>query len=124
MEDETLYKYDTPEGYSDIFFIYVFDANAAGLVDGNTYNNLGIPVTDGEFVCRAWNGAYSVLDTTPGSLGRLQIYGAVKDKWWDLPVIVYTENPTGQCTAVFPEKVYPNNGFIRFDLVDAAVRTI
>lgn len=122
--DTGMYDYDTPEGYQDIFFVYAFDANAAALVNGDNYTFLQINVTDGGFVCRAWNGAYAVLNTTPGTLGTIQIYGAVSDKWFDSPTNCYTPNPQKQCAAVIPEKQYPVDGAIRFDLTNVLVRSI
>lgn len=127
--DEGMYVYgETPEGDADIFFIYVFDSSIAvgtgPLTNGEDYNLLGISVTDGGFVCRAWNGAYSVLNQTAGSLGQIQIYGQNKDKWFDNPVSVYTPNPTQQCASVIPEKAYVVDSAIRFDLLNTFLRLI
>lgn len=90
----------------------------SGGANGEDLNLQGIPVTDGGFVCRAWNGAYSVLDQMAGSLGQIQIYGQNKDKWFDNPVSVYTPNPTMQCASVIPEKAYVVDSAIRFDLLN------
>lgn len=117
-----MYDYDTPDGYSDVFFIYVFDAKLAGLNNGADYTQQGVKVTDGAFVCRAWNGAYSVLDGTPGSWGTIQLYGRASDQWFDNPTVVYTPNPGP--ISVLPEKEYPVDGIIKFDLTNVKVRLI
>lgn len=119
---ETVYEYQTPDGESDIFFMYGFDASANSLVNGQTYMQLGIRISTGGFVCRAWNGAYTILQQSP--LGSLQIYDASLRQWFNTPTICYTANPTAQAAGLIPEVEYPVNSEIRFDLMGTAVRTV
>lgn len=121
-EDEGMYEYQTPDGYGDIFFVYVYDGAAGGLMDGKDYSLLGIPVTDGAFCCRAWNGAYAVLSQTAGALGKIQIYDSNLAAWFDNPTSCYTPNPTRQCACIVPEKVYVVDGAIRFDLLNVELK--
>jgi len=125
---EPMYEYKTPDGYEDIFFIYVFDAGSTGanLTDGDDYTSLQITVTDGAFVCRAWNGAYTVLSQTAGDLGKIEVYGQNIDKWFDTPTNCYTLNQQGQCSTPpgAIEKVYGNNTAIRFDLLNVKIRML
>lgn len=92
------------------------------LVNGSDNTFLKINVTDGAFVCRAWNGAYTLLDQTTATLGRIQIYGENSDKWFETATKCYTPNPHMQCAAVLPEKHYTVDSAIKFDLLDVAVR--
>jgi hypothetical protein len=123
-QDTGMYDYPTPPGYADTFFVYVYDAFAASLVTGKSYVGQKIPVTDGAFVCRAWNGAYSVLSQVPGSLGTIQIYEKNLAKWFDNVTNCYTPNPTMQAAAVLPEKIYDVDSAIVFDLNNVNVRAV
>ncbi len=111
-------EYETPEGYEDMFFMYVYDAGVNGLVNSGDYTSLRITITDGDFICREWAGAYSILAIN----GLLQIYEQNWAAWFSLPVSVYNNFP--QAVSVLPEKKYNNNSSIFFDLTGVQVRTV
>jgi hypothetical protein len=96
----------------DTFFQYVFDAQGAGLVDGTTRNQLGVAVTDGEFVLRYWSGLPTIAD-------RLQIYDWLARRFASEAMFLGAASNAGYGQmVVLPEVKYPVNGNIRFDLTN------
>lgn len=103
MED---YTYYTPPGYGDTFFMYAFDA--APLTNGSDYQQLLVPIADGDFVMRYWAG----LDTCATSIqirNRLQ-----RPLNSGAQGINLTRFSSG--VPHIPEEWYPENGKISFDL--------
>jgi hypothetical protein len=118
-----MYDYQVPDGYGDIFYMYVFDANENAILSNANYNLLGVQITDGLFLVRNWTGAYTILKQTP-SLGTIQLYAQNLGQWFNTPTMCLTLNPTLQNTSVpvIEAKEYPIQGNIRFDLTRTAVR--
>jgi hypothetical protein len=116
-----MYDYEVPDGYGDIFYVYVFNPAANGLVNGQSYSYLPIQIQDGAFVMRAWAGADSVLAGAGAvnTWGTIQLYDPHSRLFYDLPSAVFTNCATG--TAVLPEKTYESNSAIRFDLTDVSL---
>jgi len=126
IDDATIYDYETPNGSGDYFFQYVFNPAQAGFTNGGSYAYIPIQIQDGEFVLRVWAGADSSLyPNTPGtaatsSYGTIQLYDARSRLFFDRPVLVFSNFRTG--TAVVPEKVYPSNSALRFDLANVSIQ--
>ena len=109
-----LYDYPVPQGYGDTFYIYGFDAVAEGLVNGTTYNQLGIPVHNGDFMLRYIQGVDSVAPA-------IQVYD------WLRRQLFQTQMNLGafrQGFCVLPERHYPVDGNIRFDLPAVAMQQV
>lgn len=104
----TIEPYQTPEGYTDFPFTYVFDAT--GLTDGVTINNLSKPTQgDSDFILRQILGMDTVVDTAANG-GKVQMYNASKSKMTSAPIIAPASWP------ILPEKRYKYNEEITFDL--------
>src|SRR3972149_776760 len=108
---ENMYDYKTPPGYGDTFFQYVYEAQEAGLTDGQRYFQKGIPVTDGKFLMRYWSGLGTIAD-------GLQIYDWLARGFASgFMRVGNAAFGTGQGQlVVLPEVGYPDNGNIRIDL--------
>jgi hypothetical protein len=113
--------YTTPDGYGDYYFCYVYNPAANGLVSGESYSYLPIEIQDDIFILRAWGGAESCLSTasTVSTWGKIQLYDAQTRLFFDLPVSVFSPFSTG--TAVLPEKEFPANSALRFDLSNTSL---
>lgn len=103
-----LYQYHVPLGFGDTFFIYAFDAQGAGFVNGNDYLQQGIKITDGKFLMRYVQGAFSMA-------AKEQVYD-----WQARRLFAAAANLGSfhEGMVVLPELEYPNNGNIRFDVLD------
>jgi hypothetical protein len=113
-----MYDYETPDGYGDSFYVYVYNPAESGLVSGESYSYVPIQIQDGAFILRAWSGADSVLAHTGvlATWGTIQLYDPHSRLFWDLPTSVFSNCATG--AAVLPEKSYPDNSALRFDLAN------
>jgi hypothetical protein len=111
-----MYDYKTPEGYGDYFYVYVYNPGQKGLINGQSYAYIPIEIQDGGFVLRAWGGASSTLSGAGAvsTWGKIQIYDASTRLFFDVPVSVFSNSNTN--TAVLPEKEFPLNSALRFDL--------
>lgn len=126
-----MYDYQTPPGYGDSFFIYAFNGLDNGLVNASSYSLLGIPVTDGEFICRGFSGPQLLLAASNlATDGTVQVYDTLTRGWFQLPVspLLYTNrsttpSPGSGMQGVLPEKKYYNNANIRFDLKNVSMAT-
>jgi hypothetical protein len=110
-------QYQTPPGYYDDHFIYVYDADA--LMVGIDYENLVIPISDADFILRKLDGMQSVLGSgLAGSIGRYQVRDAVRGNFFYNPIYpigaLSIFSPSSR--AVLPERKYPLQGEIGFDL--------
>ena len=110
-----MYDYITPPGFGDTFFQYVFDAQTAGLVNGQSYNQVGIPVQDGAFIARYWSGLPTIAN-------NLQIYDWLRRQLFSQSIAVGAASTGGYGQMVIvPELGYPDSGNIRFDLDTVAL---
>jgi hypothetical protein len=106
-----MYDYRVPDGFGDTFFQYVFDAQGAGLADGDTVYDRGVRVADGDFVFRYWSGLSTLAD-------GLVLYDWQKNRLSSgfmrlgagFPQVGFGQMP------VIPELAYPVDSFLRFDL--------
>jgi hypothetical protein len=101
--------YRTPAGYVDFPFTYVYDAT--GLADGTAQiMNIQKPLQgDSDFILRSILGVPTVLDTAANG-GKFNFRNASGSYVFQAPVVlpnVYT---------VVPEKLYPYDASITFDL--------
>lgn len=107
--------YQTPAGYKDFPYIYVFDGHA--LVSGQTYRNLSVRMDgEAEFILRGIFG----WETIMGVASKFQYRNNHNSYKFSAPMIV-----SGQLGAfstvpapfpVVPEERYAPNGAISFDL--------
>lgn len=104
-----IYTYPNPPGYGDTFFMYAYNGSD-NITNGSDYFNLTIPVQDGDFVARYWAGADTI--TT-----KIQIYDSLMRKT-SSEAVDYSSFKTGML--ILPERVYPVNNAIRFDLINVA----
>lgn len=118
-----MYDYEVPDGVGDIFYVYVFNPAESGLVSGQSYSYIPVQIQDGTFILRAWSGADSVLAAVGavGTWGTIQLYDPHSRLFFDLPTSLFSDAGTG--TAVLPEKHYPDNSALRFDLTDTWLAT-
>lgn len=107
-----MYDYQTPDGFGDTFFQYVFDAADEGLSNGSTYSLKGVLVQNGAFLMRYWSGITTLAE-------KLRIYDQYRRGFSDAPILVGAglSNFYGQMV-VSPEVYYPDNGKIQFDLLN------
>lgn len=104
--------YNIPEGYWDFPYVYTFDASS--LTDGNTYTDQLNVIFDGDsdFILRHICGINNCVDTFANN-GKWDLRNASR---------TYATGRPGEliapCThwVVLPEKLYPYNGAIWFDL--------
>lgn len=115
------YTYHTPEGYGDTFFIYAFDADS--LTNGTTVINQRIPILDGDFIVRYVSG----LDTVASGI---QIRDRLSNPWFGgnnangAASLFALLGGFGSGWPVLPEKQYPQDGYISFDLSGVAKKAI
>lgn len=121
MED---YTYEGVPGFGDTFFIYAFDGDL--LTSGVSYNNLRVQINDGDFVLRSWKGVDSLGNIATG----IQLRDKLQNQFFSSAISPFTASPSSQLARymrtgwpVLPEKVYPENGYIGFDLVSALPNT-
>jgi hypothetical protein len=99
--------YRTPPGYGDTFFIYAY--NGDGLVNSTDAYNKSIPISDGDFVLRAWSGLWSMASKIQiRDAKQTQLFSAFMG-WAGLSGV-----------PVVPELFYPVNGLISIDLSQVA----
>jgi len=107
-----MYDYQTPPGYGDTFFQYVFDAQGQSLTNGTTsIGQLGIPVLDGSFISRYWAGLNTLAST-------IQIYDWLRRQFFSQMAQLGAGSPAlfyGN-RVICPEVEWPDSGNIRFDL--------
>lgn len=105
-----MYSYTVPGGVGDTFFQYVFDAQGSSLTNGQDYNQLGVPVVDGDFMFRYWTGLPTLADS-------LIIYDWLGRRGSADAMFLGAGSLAGYGQmVVLPEIKYPENGNIRFDL--------
>ena len=116
------YDYQAPPGYGDTFFVYAFDSNVLPLlVSGQNYYNQRVGIADGDFVLRWWRGTDLYANIAQG----IQIRDRLQTPFFsdNLTTFPSTPNLMGQYMAtgwpVCPEKWYPDQGYIGFDLLSA-----
>lgn len=103
-----VYHYQTPEGYSDFPFTYIFDGNS--LQDGVNLSQVKKALHgDSDFILRDIMGLEKLVDT-PANGGRVQLYNASGTFMSDKPMIPPPVLP------IVPEKLYQFKDVIRFDL--------
>ncbi len=94
--------YQTPDGFVDWPYVYVF--NAAVLVDGTSPRNLSLQVQgDADFILRRITGLHTVGQA-------LQYRNASQSNAFSAPARL------GRNMGVVPEKLYPRNSLIGFDI--------
>lgn len=102
--------YVTPTGKVDLPFLYVFDGST--LTDGQSFPtlpSLHVPIQwDSDFILRAILGVPTVVNPTTGGF-RLYNYSG------GLAMGDFIK-PMSNQFAVVPEKFYPRNGVVKFDL--------
>ena len=106
--------YKVPPGYLDFPFVYVYDGRA--LTDGNTYYDIALPMQgDSDFILRRITGIQTLVSTT----GQFRFRGANGAYAMSNPVLAGANSRT-----VLPERVYPYNTAIRFDLLSVARQSV
>lgn len=107
--------YQTPDGFNDLPFVYVFDADA--LVDGADVRNLAVPVggLDHDFYLRKIGGGTNVVAAAPGRISLRDPLGFALSS---APLYRAAYDDAG----VVPELYYPNNSIIGLDLVSVLRR--
>lgn len=105
-----LYDYtQTPQGYGDTFFQYVYNGDT--LVPGQNYATIGVRVNDGDFLGRQFSGQETIaqgnMNLYDKSLRQLFYQGGINFSSFKSP------------KAILPEVDWPANGNIRFDLSNA-----
>lgn len=118
-----MYAPRTPPGFGDQSYIYTFQPSANGEVTGSSYSLIPIQIQDAAFVLRSWSGADSVLlSGAPRSgNGSIQIYDRLNRGFFQIPTIIPGNFPQGQ--SVTPERIYPANAALRFDLTTLNLAT-
>lgn len=104
-------NYQTPPGYADESFIYVYDAGA--LVAGVDYLNLFVDVADTDFVLRKIDGQGSIL---AGAGSRYQVRDKNQREFYQKPLYPATLFTAPSSRAVLPEVLYSRGSQIGFDL--------
>lgn len=104
----TEHLYRTPEGFVDVPFFYVYDGR--GLTDGTSPTDLVVRVQEDPFILRSVAGVQTVA-------GRWMMYNASRSAVFSLPAVTYP-----RWTQV-PERYYPAQSDIRFDLGTVARAT-
>lgn len=101
-------QYKTPPGAVDYPYIYIFDCT--GLTDGNTYQFLTQAMPgDSDFILRRIVGFRTVLGSPV--TGKFLYRNASQSQCMSAPVL-----PNSATRQVLPEKFYPRNAQILFDL--------
>jgi hypothetical protein len=114
-------KYQTPAGYVDDFFGYVFDAD--NLPDGADYHGNVVPIeADSDFVLRKIDGMGTILKGVAGVNGQWWLKDAGGAHVSAAPIFcqnmaIAPPLPAYDSEAVLPERTYPASGAIRFDLL-------
>ena len=115
------YDYITPEGYGDTFYVYAFDCDSSGanLTPGSNAFNQRINIVDGDFVVRWFKG----IDPLGNAANGIMLRDALQTPWFSNPITPASpstgslmDNLLGTGWPVLPEKLYPLNGYIGFDL--------
>jgi hypothetical protein len=113
--------YRTPPGCHDVPFIYLFDGN--DLTNGiDIFNQLSVKMdSDSQFILRRIAGTQSIADFF--SYRNADSSYVWQPPAWTRGMNAAFGNSNQGDIGVLPEKFYPDNGLIRFDLgtVDKAV---
>ena len=115
-----VYDYITPPGYGDTFYIYAFDADASGenLTPGSNAFNRRVNIVNGDFVLRWFKG----VDPLGNAGQQIQLYDWLQTPFFSNPIspgLIAANlmlNYMGTGWPVLPEKSFPVNGYIGFDL--------
>jgi hypothetical protein len=118
-----MYAPRTPPGFGDQSYIYTFQPSANGEVTGSSYSLIPVEIQDAAFVLRSYSGLDSVLlSGAPRSgNGTLQLYDKIRQGIFQIPSIIPGNFRTGQSVA--PERIYPVNSAIRFDITTLSLAT-
>lgn len=103
---EPVYTYHVPPGYGDCAFIYVFDAQTAGLTNGQSYDSLGVRVSNGEFILRYISGINTMA-------AQFNVYDWLDRRFYASPANL---GSFAQGPVILPEVRYFDNGRLQFDL--------
>jgi len=106
--------YETPEGYYDEPFIFIYNANSLSNGQNAPGQYVAMDPAVGEFILRRVVGIQNVVNP---SGGQIQIQDQNLKYLESLPVYA---NNTDEI-AVAPEQPYRPTGAIRFDLYDVLV---
>ena len=102
--------YQTPQGYVDFPFVYVYDASA--LADASSYHDLTLQLQgDAEFVLRSIKGVPNCVAAAPN--GRFNYRNPSQSYPNSVPSSGFVP---GVNEWVLPEKVWPQKSYIYFDL--------
>lgn len=111
-----VYDYtQTPPGYGDTFFMFAY--NGDSLTNGTSPSLVALPITNGDFICRYWSGLESIAD-------GIQLYDAVQRRWFGDVVNWGATSGFATGCVVLPERRYPNQSYIRFDLSNVTKATV
>lgn len=103
--------YYTPDGAVDLPYVYTFDAS--GLSSGQTFLNQVVQIEyDSDFVLRSILGVPNAVDSAAGGL---TLYNYSRSAAMAGPIIPFSKQ-----YAVVPEKIYPRNTRIYFDITDTS----
>lgn len=105
------YEYLTPAGYGDLFYQYGYTPPST-LANASTVTGLQLPVDNYDFIARHWAGWETIIDT-PANGGLVQAYDSIHRNYASQP-LEFGSFPQGQ--VILPEKLYPVNSLISFDL--------
>jgi len=112
--DYQVSPYRTPPGYIDFPFFYVYDAR--GLTDGASYYDVSLPLQgDSDFILRRVTG----IQTVVGATGQWRYRNANGAYTSSAAMFAPANSRT-----VLPEKAYPYNTSIRFDLLNVARQSV
>lgn len=106
--------YRVPPGHLDFPFFYVYDCRA--LTDGNSYYDVALALQgDSDFILRRITGIQTVVSTT----GQFRFRNANGAYAQSAPVFAGANS-----RVVCPEKIYPYDTAIRFDLLNVARQSV
>lgn len=109
---ESNYEYRTPHGYGDTFFVIAY--NGGDLTDGQDAYNQKVNIENGDFVLRYWSG----LETIATSI---QLRDRIQNPFFSAAALL---SGFSSGVPVLPEKVYPESGYIGFDLLGVNQRQV
>lgn len=105
------YDYAVPQGYGDLFYQYGYTPPST-LANGASVDGLSVFVDNYDFIARHWAGWETIIDT-PANNGSVQAYDALRRNYASLPM-AFGSFKQGQ--VILPEKRYPVNSLISFNL--------
>lgn len=105
--------YQTPPGFADHPYIYVFDPSLIPhltLTPAANFNNLSLSLEAySEFFCRRLTGTETIAQ-------KIQVRDKIQTPWFLNPIAFKYDK------AIIPERSYPSAGTISFDLLNIAQR--